>query len=110
MRNDAENIKILEQLRPQFEQLRTAQIRLVAESERLEAEIAAEEARALEMLGTHDQAEMEKIIQDAWADNTAVVDEFKGIIDEINNSYKQLNGTAPAAQPRSPQPMRPMPR
>lgn len=108
MRNDAENLKILEQLRPQYDQLKTAQIRLVAESERLEAEIAAEEAKAVELLGTHDQEEMKKLIHDAWTDNTAVVDEFKSIIDNINATFRQLSGGTASTAPKVAQPTHPM--
>lgn len=108
MRNDAENIRILEQLRPEYDQLKTAQIKVVSEIERLEAEIAQEEARVLELLGTHDQKEMEALIHDGWKDNTAVVDEFKSIIDAITTNYRQLNGSAPSStQQRPPQPVRP---
>jgi hypothetical protein len=98
MKNDAENIRLLEQYRPRYESLRTAQIKLSAEGERLAAEIAAEEARAVELLGTSDPDELDRIIKEAWADNTNVVNEFVSIIDEINESYRQLAGATDQGQ------------
>lgn len=98
MKNDSENIRLLEQYRPKYESLRTAQIKLTAEAERLAEEIAAEEARAVELLGTSDPDELNGIIEAAWADNTAVVGEFVTIVDEIHDAYRQLAGTGEQAQ------------
>ena len=105
MKNDAENIRILEQARPRYDNLRTAQIKLSGELDRLETEIQKEEASVSELLGTSDQEGMEAIIRDAWADNTAVVDEFVNIINEIEAEYRQLAGTpeqVSVARPQSP--------
>lgn len=105
MKNDAENIRILEQARPKYDSLRTAQIKLSAERDRLDTEIQNEEATAVELLGTSDQESMAKIISDAWADNTAVVDEFVSIINEIDAAYRQLAGSpeqVAISRPQSP--------
>lgn len=105
MKNDAENIRILEQARPKYDSLRTAQIKISAEQDRLETEIQTEEATAVELLGTSDQEGMEKIISDAWADNTAVVEEFVTIINEIDAAYRQLAGApeqVAISRPQSP--------
>lgn len=109
MRNDAENIKILDQLKPQFEQLRNAKTRLSVEAEMVDAEILAEEQRALEILGTSDDAEMNEIISAAWQDNSSVVDEFVQIISGINQEYRQLAGTSEAPVNRPMAPGRPVP-
>lgn len=93
MKNDAENIHILEQVRPRYEALRTSQIKVSSELERLGADIHAEEGDAVEMLGTSDQAGMEQIIADAWVDNTTVVKEFVDIVDEIDAEFRKLAGT-----------------
>ena len=105
MKNDAENIRILEQLRPRYDSLRTAQIKLSAEEDRLSQEIADEEAKAIETFGTCDPDSLDKIISDAWADNTAVVDEFVNIVNEIDAAYRQLAGTpeqVPISRPQAP--------
>jgi hypothetical protein len=92
MKNDAENIRIIEQYRPKYETLRTSQIKVSAELDHLENDIQAQETAAVEMFGTSDQEGMEQIVADGWADNTAVAKEFVDLVDEIDAEFRRLAG------------------
>jgi hypothetical protein len=109
MRSDADNIRKLEQLRPRHEQLKTMKIKLASESERREAEIAAAEAEAMELVGTSNEDEIRQIMTENWAANTDAVDGFEAILVEIENELKALGETTEvgtASRPAAPM-MRP---
>ena len=75
-RNASENLKLLDQLRPSFEKLRTERIRADSEIERLEAELEAARALAREELGTDDEDEIRRMVEAMEAENSALVDAF----------------------------------
>jgi hypothetical protein len=75
-RPDAENLKRLEELRPAYERLRTERIRAEGEIERLARELEAARAEAQEVLGTQDEEEIRRLIEEARADNARRLDAF----------------------------------
>jgi hypothetical protein len=111
MRSDADNIRKLEQLRPRHEQLKSLKIKLAVESERQEADIAAAEAEAMELVGTSNEDEIRAIMTENWAANTEAVDSFEAILVDIEGALKALGettDTAPVVR-GAPQMARPMP-
>jgi hypothetical protein len=89
-RVDAENLKLLEQLRPKFERLKVERIRAESEIERLTLEL--EEARRLarQELGTDDEDGIRRMIDAARTRNTAMVEEFAALVHEIDARLARL--------------------
>ena len=88
-RSASENLKLLDQLRPTFEKLRTERIRAESEIERLEAELEAARALAREELGTDDEDEIRRMIEAMEAENSAVVDAFAATLRGIESRLKE---------------------
>jgi hypothetical protein len=88
-RNASENLKLLDQLRPSFEKLRTERIRADSEIERLEAELAEARALAREELGTDDEDEIRRMIEAMEAENSALVDTFATTLRAIEARLKE---------------------
>ncbi len=68
---DLEALRRLEALQPAYERLRADRIRAESDVERLTAELAAARAQAREELGTDDEAEIRRMIEEARAENAA---------------------------------------
>src|SRR5918911_5355660 len=88
-RNASENLKLLNQLRPSFEKLRTERIRAESEIERLEAELEAARTLAREELGTDDEDEIRRMIEAMEAENAALVDAFAATLRGIEARLKE---------------------
>ena len=91
-RLDSENLRLLDQLRPAFERLRTERIRSEGEIERLGRELEGARAEALAAFGTDDEAEIRRLIEAARAENTALVDAFAGRVRAIGARLGALGG------------------
>ena len=88
-RNASENLKLLDQLRPSFEKLRTERIRADSEIERLEAELEAARALAREELGTDDEDEIRRMVEAMEAENSALVEAFAATLRGIEARLKE---------------------
>lgn len=73
---DLEALRRLEALQPAYERLRADRIRAESDVERLTAELAAARAQAREELGTDDEAEIRRMIEEARAENARRVEAF----------------------------------
>lgn len=82
-RKDAENLKILEALKPEFERLKATRIRTEAEVERHAREHDEAKAEARERLGTDDETSIRALIEEGRARNTEAVDAFVAAIDDV---------------------------
>lgn len=82
-RTDADNLKLLDQLRPTFEQLKAERIRAESEIDRLTKELEAARADARRELGTDDEEELRRMILTTQEENTALVDSFSDAIRDI---------------------------
>lgn len=91
-RQNADNLRRLEDMRATYERLRTERIRADSEVERLTAELerARESARAT--FGTDDETEIERLIAAAGARNTQLVAEFEAAIRDIEARLQALGG------------------
>lgn len=94
-RNDAENLRILEELKPEFERLKTERIRTDDAIERHAAEFETAKARALEVLKTADEAEIRTMISDLRDRNTQAVDDFRASLQDVKKRLAELE-QAPA--------------
>jgi hypothetical protein len=88
-RNASENLKLLDQLRPSFEKLRTERIRADSEIERLERELEAARALAREELGTDDEDEIRRMVEAMEAENSALVEDFATTLRGIEARLKE---------------------
>jgi hypothetical protein len=94
MRTDVENLKRLEELRPAFERLTAERIRAESEIERLTRELDAARRLAREQLGTDDEDEIRRLIEDQRAENTRRVDAFASALKAIDQRLAKLGGEA----------------
>jgi predicted nucleic acid-binding Zn-ribbon protein len=90
VRKDAENLAILERLRPEYERLKTEKIRSESDVERYEKELADARAAAVAALGTADLMEIRGRIERDRAVNTEAVDAFEAALAEIRRSSDAL--------------------
>lgn len=105
MRSDADNIRKLEQLRPRHEHLKTLKIRLATESERREADVAAAEAEANELVGTSNEDEIRQLVIANGKANTEAVDAFEAILVSIEEDLKALGDVVSPQSQRAATPM-----
>ncbi len=91
VRNDADNLKALQEIQPRYERLRTARIRVDADIERFAKEYEEAKAAAEEMLGTSDEAKIRDMIQEARAENTQAVDEFIAAVRAVEADLAALD-------------------
>jgi len=89
-RLEADNLKRLEEMRKTFDRLRAERIRAESEVERLAREL--EEARELARaeLGTDDEVEIQRMIEAAQVRNAKLVEEFGGMLRDIEARLRQL--------------------
>lgn len=92
-RTDADNLKRLETLRPEFERLRTERIRAEGEIQRLTRELDAARELARAELGTDDEAAIRAMIEEARARNAAMVEDFAAALDAIDARLSELDHT-----------------
>ncbi|GJD49848.1 hypothetical protein OPKNFCMD_2583 [Methylobacterium crusticola] len=88
---DAEALKRLEALQPTYERLRADRIRAESDVERLTAELAAARAQAREELGTDDEAEIRRMIEEARAENARRVEAFAQALQAVQARLAALS-------------------
>lgn len=93
-RMDSESLKRLEKLRPEFERLKAERIRAEGEIARLEQELQAAREFARRELGTDDETAIRRMIEDARARNTAMVEDFAGMLGAIGARLTKLGEEA----------------
>lgn len=89
-RSDDHGLRLLDELRPAFERLRTERIRAEGEIERLSRELEAAEAEARAAFGTADEAEIRRLMEAARAENAALVEEFAERLRRIGRRLAEL--------------------
>lgn len=89
-RLESDSLRRLEDLRKTFDKLRAERIRAEGEVERLARDL--EEARQLAKaeLGTDDDAEIQRLIEHALAENARMVEEFGVSLREVETRLRQL--------------------
>lgn len=90
-RIDSENLRRLEGLRPEFERLRAERIRAEGEIQRLTRELEAARELAQRELGTDDETAIGRMIEDARARNTVMVEDFAGALGVIDARLAALD-------------------
>ncbi|WP_245442923.1 hypothetical protein [Methylobacterium terrae] len=90
--SDVEALKRLEALQPAYERLRADRIRAESDVERLTAELAAARAQAREELGTDDEAEIRRMIEEARAENARRVEDFAQALRAVQDRLDALDG------------------
>jgi hypothetical protein len=91
-RLETDNLRRLEEMRVAFEKLRAERIRAEGEVERLTRELDQARDLARAEFGTDDEAEIQRLIEGALAQNAKLVDEFGAALREIEARLKQLGG------------------
>lgn len=92
-RTDADGLKRLETLRPEFERLRAERIRAEGEIQRLTRELEAARELARAELGTDDEATIRAMIEDARARNAAMVEDFAAALGAIDARLAEIDRT-----------------
>lgn len=90
MRKDADNLKILETLRPEFDKLRTERIRNEDAIERHARDYETAKANAEQVLGTSDEAEIRAKIESIRTENTKAVDDFAASLRDVQERLEAL--------------------
>lgn len=90
--SDVEALKRLEALQPAYERLRADRIRAESDVERLTAELAAARAQAREELGTDDETEIRRMIEEARAENARRVEAFAQALRDVQDRLDALDG------------------
>jgi hypothetical protein len=90
LRDDADPLRRLEEMRALFERLRTERIRAEGEVERLSRELEEARAEAKAAFGTDDEAEIQKLIDEARVRNVALVEEFGELIRGVEARLREL--------------------
>jgi hypothetical protein len=90
VRQDASNLRRLEEMRATYERLRADRIRAESEVERLTAELGRARESARAAFGTDDEGAIAAMIEAAQARNTALVEEFAGLLRTIETRLKSL--------------------
>ncbi len=88
---DLEALRRLEALQPAYERLRADRIRAESDVERLTAELAAARAQAREELGTDDEAEIRRMIEEARAENARRVEAFAQSLRAVQDRLDALD-------------------
>lgn len=90
-RSDAENLKILNGIKPRFEELRKLVIRNDADLERAKQDLNVAKEDAMRIAGTSDEDEIRQIIMDGQRKNSEAVDTFVTQIEEVERNLASLN-------------------
>lgn len=88
---DVEALRRLEALQPAYERLRADRIRAESDVERLTAELASARAQAREELGTDDEAEIRRMIEEARAENARRVEAFAQSLRTVQDRLDALD-------------------
>ena len=93
-RSGGDSLKLLDELRPAFERLRTERIRAEGEIERLSRELDAAEAEARAAFGTDDEADIRRLVDAVRAENAALVEDFAERLRRIGRRLADLGRPA----------------
>jgi hypothetical protein len=91
-RTDAENRRLLEQVIPTYERLKTERIRNEGEVERCEKALADALEAARQELGTDDAAELQKMVEEAQAQSSTATDLFVEAVRLVDSGVRQVGG------------------
>ena len=89
-RTETDQLRRLEELRKAFDKLRAERIRAEGEVERLSREFEEARAAALSELGTFDEAEIRRLIEQAQERNAKLAEEFATALRDVDARLKQL--------------------
>jgi hypothetical protein len=90
--NDADTLRVLETVKPQYERLRSERIRNEGEIERCERDHKAAEENAIATFGTADEGEIRAKIEERRAANADRVGDFRERVAQIQRSLAELDG------------------
>jgi uncharacterized protein YaaN involved in tellurite resistance len=85
----------MEELRQDYDRLRTERIRAESEVERLEREFEDARQEALAEFGTDSDAEIARLIAKAQAENAASIASFAALLADVEEGLRQLEGETP---------------
>lgn len=91
-RSDAENLKQIEAIRPEWERLAAERIRNEADIKRLAAEYEEAKRVAEEELGTSDEGEIREMITQGRTENTEAADEFVAGVRAVQARLAEIDG------------------
>lgn len=91
MRNDSENLAILESLKPEHARYVERRIRAQADLERGERDLAELKAALREEAGTDDLEVVRARISENYAENTRRIDEFTAAFEEVKAALAAID-------------------
>lgn len=94
MRNDTENLAIIEKLRPEHTDFANRLIRSETELERGERDLADLKKTLKDGWGTDDLDEIRELIRNNYRDNTKAVDEFEASIINARQAVSKIEDKA----------------
>lgn len=89
-RLEKDSLRRLEDLRQTFDRLRAERIRAEGEVERLARDLEEAQKLAKAELGTDDEMEIQRLIEEAMAQNAKLVEEFGAALHEVEVRLQQL--------------------
>lgn len=89
-RTDAENQRMLQAAKANFDTLRTEKIRAEDEVARAEDELKRQKAEALERYGTDDPEKLLQMTETARQRNTAAVDSFIASVNDVRQRLQAI--------------------
>lgn len=89
-RIETDQLRRLEELRKAFDKLQAERIRAEGEVERLSREFEDAKAVALAELGTSDEADIRRLIEEAQDRNAKLAEEFAVALRDVEARLKQL--------------------
>lgn len=91
---DSDNLKRIEEMRPEYERLREEKIRNDADLARGDRDIKDAHAAAVELAGTSNLDELRLQITSDYEKNTKDVDAFSNLLTEIRSGLTAIEGEA----------------
>lgn len=93
-RLETDNLRRLEEMRATFEKLQAERIRAEGEADRLARELDEARELARAEFGTDDEAEIQRLIEEAVTENAKLVEEFGAALRDVETRLRQLGGEA----------------
>jgi hypothetical protein len=93
-RTDAQNVALLEKLRPELNALRSQRIKAEAEFERCERDLAEHSQTARELANSEDLEVIRDIVKNNFEKNSQAVDRITALRDEVLRELAELDKTA----------------
>jgi hypothetical protein len=91
-RLESDTLRRLEEMRSTFDKLRAERIRAEGEVDRLTRELDRARELARAEFGTDDEAEIQRLIEGALAQNAKLVEDFGTALRDIEARLRQLGG------------------